>query len=118
MLYESFHLSSKKLTKNKLYKKNSYCKLFISKNKKDNNKNNYCKSKNNKNLKNYMKNVKMSKIDTRKSFRYLIGGCTKGASLTVTAPLKIPSHWTRVLRLAPGPKIRPDELLQVFFFSF
>ncbi|XP_058975803.1 transient receptor potential cation channel subfamily A member 1 [Musca domestica] len=44
--------------------------------------------------------------------RCLINGCARGAELTVAAPFKIPTHWTRMLRMTSSPKIMIDDLLQ------
>lgn len=45
--------------------------------------------------------------------RCLINGCARGAELSITAPLKLSTQWTRMLRMQATPKIRPDDLLQV-----
>ncbi|XP_053956221.1 transient receptor potential cation channel subfamily A member 1 [Anastrepha ludens] len=44
--------------------------------------------------------------------RYLINGCARGAELSVAAPLKLSTQWTRMLRMQATPKMQPNELLQ------
>lgn len=46
----------------------------------------------------------------------LIEGYTKKGAEAV-APLKKQCNWSKVLRFAPGMKIRPDELFQVNAFK-
>jgi len=55
----------------------------------------------------------MEKVYQRKPFRCLIGGCARGVGVAVAAPIKIPKHWSRVLRLTPTPKLRIEDFLQV-----
>lgn len=55
----------------------------------------------------------MDKIYAKKSLKFVVGGNVKPASVNVSTPLQIPLQWTRVLRLAGAPKIRPEELFKV-----
>ncbi|XP_073839943.1 transient receptor potential cation channel A1 isoform X2 [Musca autumnalis] len=58
-----------------------------------------------------MKNSSKRDVIVR-PIRCLINGCARGAELTVAAPFKIPTHWTRMLRMTSSPKIMIDDLLQ------
>uniref|UniRef100_A0A1I8PQU6 Transient receptor potential cation channel subfamily A member 1 n=1 Tax=Stomoxys calcitrans TaxID=35570 RepID=A0A1I8PQU6_STOCA len=58
-----------------------------------------------------MKNSSKRDVIVR-PIRCLINGCARGAELTVTAPFKFPTHWTRMLRMTSMPKIVIDDLLQ------
>ncbi|KAI8118790.1 Transient receptor potential cation channel subfamily A member 1 [Lucilia cuprina] len=44
--------------------------------------------------------------------RCLINGCARGAEFTVNAPFKLPTQWTRMLRMTPVPKIIIDDFMQ------
>lgn len=56
----------------------------------------------------------MMQIDKpRRSLREVMQGCVRGTGLSVSAPLKLPTHWSRVLRFAQPPKVRLDELFKV-----
>nr|XP_036215169.1 transient receptor potential cation channel subfamily A member 1 isoform X8 [Bactrocera oleae] len=58
-----------------------------------------------------MKNTSKRDVVVR-PLRCLINGCARGAELGITAPLKLSTQWTRMLRMQATPKIRPDDLLQ------
>ncbi|XP_028895343.2 transient receptor potential cation channel subfamily A member 1 isoform X9 [Zeugodacus cucurbitae] len=58
-----------------------------------------------------MKNTSKRDVVVR-PLRCLINGCARGAELSITAPLKLSTQWTRMLRMQATPKIRPDDLLQ------
>jgi hypothetical protein len=49
----------------------------------------------------------------KESMRDLFSGCASKTGITLTAPLKIPLKWSRVLRLAPAYKLNPNEVVQV-----
>ncbi|GAB0086812.1 transient receptor potential cation channel subfamily A member 1 [Sergentomyia squamirostris] len=53
----------------------------------------------------------MAKLQ-RKSFRVLIDECKNGANISVPTALRIPTSWSRVLRLTHPPKVPIEEFLQ------
>lgn len=59
-----------------------------------------------------MKNSSKRDVIVR-PIRCLIDGCARGAELTVAAPFKLPTHFSRMLRMTTMPKINIDDLLQV-----
>lgn len=59
-----------------------------------------------------MKNSSKRDVIVR-PIRCLINGCARAAELTVTAPFKLPTKWTRMLYMTPVPKIIIDDFLQV-----
>lgn len=57
----------------------------------------------------------------KKSYKYLMNNCVRkgnGMSLSasMSAPLKLPANWSRVLRFQ-GSKLKPEELFEVVFES-
>lgn len=54
----------------------------------------------------------MSRTTKRESIRQIFIGYKRKAP-EITAPIRLPCNWSRMLRFAPGVKVPPDHLVQV-----
>lgn len=63
--------------------------------------------------KKYHKNSTTLVMFKKQTIRNFLNDCARNGGDAVITPIKFPRNWTRVLRLGPTNKIKPEELLEV-----